>query len=1253
MGEVWLGHDTALDRAVAIKFILAASATEALRRRFLVEARAVARLQHPNVVSVYRVGEVDGYPYLVSEFIAGADLHTLPRPVPWQRALSLGLDIARGLAAAHRRGVVHRDIKPANVLLSEDGEVKILDFGVAKLVAPRADEVDEVDEPGFSPFDALPLVGALDRSEGPGAVTRLEHPGEFTDDFDNTGDAIDSNVTHPGTIVGTPAYIAPEIWRGEPATPRADVYSLGALLYELCSGRLPHEATSVPALALRVALEDVVPLAKMVPAIDAGFAAVIDRCLAREPGRRYPSGNEVRVALAQLTPEARAAFVPEGNPYRGLNAFDVEHRGLFFGRDSEIRVILERLTNECFVLVAGDSGVGKSSLCRAGVLPRASAWLDSKRVWTTVALVPGKHPCRAFATALAPYLELPEPELTELLETDANEVLRKLRKCQADRRGIVIFIDQLEELVTLSDPTEAATLAEVLGWLAAGLPGVRVLATVRGDFLSRLASLAGLVDEIARALFFLRPLSAERIREAITGPAAAKGIVFESEALVDELVESTARTEGGLPLLQFALSELWMARDRHTHTITAATLAALGGVGGALSRHADDLLVKMPPPERESARLIMLRLVTADGTRARRTNPELGADNASARAALSSLVDGRLVVAQETPYGAQFEIAHEALLQGWGTLARWLTLDADLRAVRERLLRAAADWERQGGVRDVLWSARQLEEAKGVEVSGITERELRFLNASRRAARRARFVRIGAALALPLALGVTYGGVRLKASHDVGRRVEAMLARVDASLAVARTQHAAELALQQTAFAQFDEPNVTEAEKTWTRVRAAQAELGRTLSGAGQEAEASMALAPERQDVRERVAEVLYERALFADERKAASERDELLDRLALYDASGERRKRWDAPAKVSLSVSPEDATVELVRYRETASGARVAEPLGPAARASSSARALERGSYLAILRGAGTAVVRYPFTVDRGENAHFTIDLPPSERVPATFAYVPPGRFLFGSQEDDSLRRSYYHTVPIHSVSTSAYLIAKHETTFADWIAFLNALPPAVRAEHVPEVKGGFQGALLLKPLDGESWELTLKPAAHSFTVSVGERLVYPGRSIRASQDWLKFPVSGIGAHSAEAYAAWLSSSGRVSGARLCTEIEWQRAARGADDRHYPHGDVLSVDDANFDDTYAKAPLGMGPDEVGAHPSSSSPFGIEDASGNVWEWAVSSLGKGEHAALGGSYYFSANSSRCANREVTEASFRDVSVGLRVCADAR
>jgi formylglycine-generating enzyme required for sulfatase activity len=165
------------------------------------------------------------------------------------------------------------------------------------------------------------------------------------------------------------------------------------------------------------------------------------------------------------------------------------------------------------------------------------------------------------------------------------------------------------------------------------------------------------------------------------------------------------------------------------------------------------------------------------------------------------------------------------------------------------------------------------------------------------------------------------------------------------------------------------------------------------------------------------------------------------------------------------------------------------------------------------------------------------------------------------------------------------------------------------------------------------------------------GRKLLYAKRNRRRQQDWTRFPALGISADDATAYVAWLAATGRVPGARLCTDREWERAARGADARQFPQGDFLLPDDANFDRTYGREPLGYGPDEIGSHPASRSPFGVEDMCGNVSEWTRSSLEPGALALRGGSYHDDEIRCRIPNRRVPESSLRDLGIGIRVCAD--
>src|SRR6185503_3366005 len=157
MGRVYVGFDRALDRHVAIKFI-GGLIDPTARARFVTEARAVARLQHPQVVTIYRIGEAEGWPYIVSELVRGETLDKLERPVPWRRVVDIGLDLARGLAAAHKSGVLHRDLKPSNAILGEDGTTKLFDFGLAKLIVEGIEFQDTGERKSI---DAIEVVNRI------------------------------------------------------------------------------------------------------------------------------------------------------------------------------------------------------------------------------------------------------------------------------------------------------------------------------------------------------------------------------------------------------------------------------------------------------------------------------------------------------------------------------------------------------------------------------------------------------------------------------------------------------------------------------------------------------------------------------------------------------------------------------------------------------------------------------------------------------------------------------------------------------------------------------------------------------------------------------------------------------------------------------------------------------------------------------------------------------------------------------------
>jgi formylglycine-generating enzyme required for sulfatase activity len=309
----------------------------------------------------------------------------------------------------------------------------------------------------------------------------------------------------------------------------------------------------------------------------------------------------------------------------------------------------------------------------------------------------------------------------------------------------------------------------------------------------------------------------------------------------------------------------------------------------------------------------------------------------------------------------------------------------------------------------------------------------------------------------------------------------------------------------------------------------------------------------------------------------------------------------------------------------------------------------LSPGSVMLELHIEGRAAVDAPVWLARGDDV--AVDVPIPESVPEGFAYVPPGRTMFGSRDPDDVRR-FFKAIPMHAITTGAYLIAKHEVTYGDWIAFLDDLPEKDREEHTPNLgASGTTGGRVILRRDTQGWTLELSPTDPVFVARQGEPIRYTERPPhRTEQDWLRMPVSGINYLDLQAYTSWLDRTGRVRGARPCTEAEWERAARGADDRRYPHGHALSSDEANIDTTYGQKPGGIGPDEVGSYPASRSPFGVDDLAGNVWEWVATDATLAHPSARGGAFYYNATNATVANRETPPPTYRDVNLGARVCA---
>lgn len=307
MGEVFLAHDTALDRAVAIK-LASGGAKEGVREgssreRLFAEARALARVRHENVIAIHRVGEVRGRPYLVSEHVAGESLDSVVGPVEETALLRIARGLASALAAVHRAGLLHRDIKPANAVLGPDGVVKLIDFGLAEAMSGEGEPAGRSDVPpprlacrGVDPTISLQVTQIVEPSSAVGRSPR-----------DLWAEGAGAPSARRYRMAGTPLYMAPEMWAGGRASAQTDIYALGATLYRLAAGEAPFSRVPSERLCAAKLGSEADPVSRAAPRLSPWLAAVIERAIARSPEERYPSAEALLAALESESKSRRAA----------------------------------------------------------------------------------------------------------------------------------------------------------------------------------------------------------------------------------------------------------------------------------------------------------------------------------------------------------------------------------------------------------------------------------------------------------------------------------------------------------------------------------------------------------------------------------------------------------------------------------------------------------------------------------------------------------------------------------------------------------------------------------------------------------------------------------------------------------------------------------------------------------------------------------------------------------------------------------
>jgi WD40 repeat protein/serine/threonine protein kinase len=756
-GAVYRAYQTTLGREVAIKVILPGLSNQPeFIRRFEQEAQLVARLEHLHIVPLYDYWRDPEGAYLVMRWLRGGSLKEALAAGPYAlNAAALLLDqIASGLATAHAAGIIHRDLKPSNILLDEEGNAYLADFGIAK----------QLGEPG-------------------------------------------GQTTAVGAVVGSPDYLSPEQARSQPVAAQTDIYSLGVTLYELLTGGHPFPGlTGVERLFKH--LNEPIPLVESLdPLVQESVNEVIQRATRKNPKHRFSDVLEMAAAFrqaARLEEQSRVALVEaltlreqeilqlimqgkanreiaealfielstvkwyirqiytklgahnrrqailrarelsllvsddeelavdDGtiplnrllpaplNPYKGLRPFAAADARNYFGRETLIQRLLSRLNNADasrqgkqapdgaglrFLAVVGPSGSGKSSLIHAGLIPALGRGeVPGSERWFIAQMSPGTRPLDELEVCLIRIAAAQTGDLRAQLERDKNGLLRAAEIIlPRDNSELVLVVDQFEELFTLTD--DEIVRRHFLDILATavtdGRSRIRVIVALRADYYDRPLHYPLFGDLVRRHMETILPLSVEELEQAIVRPAEQAGVACET-GLAAAIIDDVLYQPGGLPLLQYALTELFERRQERA--LTRQAYQTIGGVAGALAGRAEELFREQNEEGQEAIRQLFLRLVAIDegkdglpDTRRRVLRIELNAISAD-----EDLVDDiinsygahRLLTLDNDPASRRptVELAHEALLREWGRLRFWLEESRDDLYQHQRLQKLTQEW---------------------------------------------------------------------------------------------------------------------------------------------------------------------------------------------------------------------------------------------------------------------------------------------------------------------------------------------------------------------------------------------------------------------------------------------------------------------------------------------------------------------------------------------------------------------------------
>jgi WD40 repeat protein/serine/threonine protein kinase len=815
-GTVYHAMQDVIDREVAVKVIRDKYANQPqFIRRFETEARIIARLEHPHIVPLYDYWRDPDGAYLIMRWLPGGSLRDRMKakrftPVDVVKVLN---QIASALALAHSRDIIHRDIKPENILLDDQENVYLTDFGIA---------VD------------------------------LVH---------------DQDVAMENMSYGSPEYVAPEQLIEKKVSPQSDIYSLGIMLYEMLANVRPFSGASTQEI-VKMQVRNPVPSLKLSrPDLPPEIDTIIWQATAKKPSARYddvlalalafqqvaadisdvplqfrgpvrrktfPTGNDdlstgkmsvealgttnlatgnfgtdklsssdIDLSTADLTgmqvdeygtadlsgaaadlpsyrtsdlsgqadsyktseligvqPDSFATanlFSPFGttelggqkppNPYKGLNAFQEEDAANFYGRETTIQRLLDSFRDEKkrFLALIGASGSGKSSLIRAGLIPELrNGSLPGSENWYITTMVPGSDPFQALTEALLRVaVNAPKGWGDQLSQRiDGLHTLLSTIMPEADAE-LVLFIDQFEEVFTLSDSEEMRQ--QFLGALYYALVApnsqsrLRLIVTLRADYYDRPLNYVEFGELLRQNTEVVLPLSERDLEAAIRRPIEDNyGLIADN--LVSAILEEVRHQPGALPLVQYALTRMYeLASD---NTLNIGLYEDIGGVSGALAQSASRIYTTLPENRQTIARQLFMRMVALGdaekATRRRMLWSDLVsgiADRQSADYVINTFGSHRLLTLDNDAVtrAPTVDIAHEALIEKWDKFQHWIQENRGDLMRRQQLSRAVDEWTTSQRKADYLAQGTRLGEFESLLYSHslvLSKDERDYLEAS-------------------------------------------------------------------------------------------------------------------------------------------------------------------------------------------------------------------------------------------------------------------------------------------------------------------------------------------------------------------------------------------------------------------------------------------------------------------------------------------------------------------------------------------